>query len=66
MFEEKTDAAQMANIKVIFKEVYYDAPVSEEKEQEIIAEIFEDVEESDKELEASGNLFDRLKGENNE
>ena len=67
LFEEKTDAAQMANIKVIFKEVYYDAPVSEDKEQEIIAEIFEDVEEPDEEASnIAANLFDRLKGENNE
>ena len=57
----------MANIKVIFKEVYYDAPVSEDKEQEIIAEIFEDVEEPGEDASnLATNLFDRLKGENNE
>lgn len=66
LLEEKTDAAQMASIKVIFKEVYYDAPVSEEKEQEIIAEIFEDVEEPGEDTESTGGLFDRLKGESNE
>ena len=43
--EQKTEAAQLANIKVLYKEVYVDGPVSEEKEQEILAEIFEDVEE---------------------
>lgn len=65
LLEEKTDAAQMASIKVIFKEVYVDAPVSEEREQEIISEIFEDVEPED-ETEGSGGLFERLKGEKND
>ena len=64
--EEKTDAAQLASIKVIFKDVYYDAPVSEEKEQEIIAEIFEDVEEPGEEIESVADLIDRIKGEINE
>lgn len=67
LLEEKTDAAQMASIKVIFKEVYFDAPVSEEKEQEIIAEIFEDVETQPEDSETAGSsLLDRLKGESNE
>jgi len=50
LVEARVDAAQMANIKVIFKEVYYDAPVSTEKEKEILGEIFsEEEEESDNE-----------------
>ena len=48
LVETRVDAAQMANIKVLFKEVYYDAPVSTEKEQEILGEIFnEETEEEE-------------------
>ena len=38
--EAKTDAAQMASIKVIYKEFFYDSPVADE--EEILDEIFEE------------------------
>ena len=42
LIEQKTEAAQMASIKVTFRKEFEDAPVNPEEEKSIIREVFED------------------------